>query len=198
MTCIVGIVNGSNVIIGGDRQGLNSNSLYKSERIDNKVFKKGEFVFGFTTSYRFGQLVRYKLSIPSITEGQDVMEYMVVSVVDAIRRVLKDGGYIEVQNNVEWGGNILVGFRGRLFQIHSDFQVSEPKTRYDSVGSGREFALGAIKTLIDLGYSDPINILESGLKAAHYFNAGVGGDFDFVETDESPKILADNKEVKGS
>lgn len=196
MTCIVGIVNGSNVIIGGDRQGLNSNSLYKSERIDNKVFKKGEFVFGFTTSYRFGQLVRYKLSIPSITEGQDVMEYMVVSVVDAIRRVLKDGGYIEVQNNVEWGWNILVGFRGRLFQIHSDFQVSEPKTRYDSVGSGREFALGAMKQSIETKTS-PLDILKDGLNTAHFFNAGVGGEFDFVETDESPKTFADNKEVKG-
>jgi len=197
MTCIVGIVNGSNVIIGGDRRGVGSD-FSKDERIDKKVFKKGEFVFGFTSSYRMGQLIRYKLSLPTILEGQDVMEYMVVNVVDSIRKVLNDGGYTEVKNNVEQGGHLLVGFRGRLFHIQSDFQVSESITKYDSTGCGEYYALGAMKTLIDLGYSDPINILESGLKAAHYFSAGVGGDFDFVETNESPKILVDNKEVKGS
>lgn len=183
MTCIVGIVDGKKVIIGADRQG--TGGYQKVNRIDKKVFKKGEFVIGFTTSYRMGQLIQYKFNPPSLTEKQDLMEYMVSDFVEGIRRTLKDGGFTKIDQNEEIGGTFLVGFRGRLFQVESDFQVGESIDKFDSVGCGDRFALGAMKTSVDAGETDPKKILLNGLEAAHYFSAGVGGEFDFVEVDQS-------------
>lgn len=181
MTCIVGIVNGQKVIIGGDRQG--SAGYAKTNRIDKKVFKRGEFVFGFTSSYRMGQLIQYKMSIPKFSEGQDLMEYMVCDFVENLRSTLKGGGFTAIENNEEIGGHFLVGVRGRLFHIQGDFQVSESDDKFDSVGSGEDNALGSMKTAIDYGETDPYKILKSGLDSAHYFNAGVGGEFDYVDTE---------------
>jgi hypothetical protein len=49
MTAIVGITDGSTVFIGGDSAGSNSYNL--TVRKDTKVFRAGEFVIGFTTSF---------------------------------------------------------------------------------------------------------------------------------------------------
>lgn len=180
MTCIVGIVKGNKVIIGGDRQGTDG-WLGKVNRVDKKVFRKGEFIFGFTTSYRMGQLIQYKLVIPPLKEKQDIMEYMVAVFAESIRSVLKDGGFMEVNKSVESGGTFLIGFRGRLFKIESDFQVGEPFNGFYSCGCGQDLALGAMQTAIDLGIENPNRILHLGLVAAHCFSAGVGSEFDFVE-----------------
>lgn len=55
MTCIVGLVENNKVYIGGDSAGVAGLSLMK--RADEKVFKKDEFIFGFTSSFRMGQLI---------------------------------------------------------------------------------------------------------------------------------------------
>ena len=45
MTCIIGLVENSKVYIGGDSAGVAGYGL--SVRADEKVFKKGDFIFGF-------------------------------------------------------------------------------------------------------------------------------------------------------
>jgi hypothetical protein len=62
MTAIVGLVHKESVTIGGDSAGVSGLSL--SVRADAKVFRKGRYLFGFTTSYRMGQLIRYSLQPP--------------------------------------------------------------------------------------------------------------------------------------
>jgi hypothetical protein len=60
VTCIVGFTDGNEVSIGGDSAGVGGWDL--TVRADEKVFVLGEFVFGCTTSFRMGQLLRYKLT----------------------------------------------------------------------------------------------------------------------------------------
>ena len=61
MTCIVGLVHEGVVYIGGDSAGVGGMSL--TVRADEKVFQNGEFLMGFTTSFRMGQLLRYSLKL---------------------------------------------------------------------------------------------------------------------------------------
>jgi hypothetical protein len=55
MTCIVGIVENGKVYMGGDAAGVNGYSV--RVRKDPKLFKVGEFLFGYTSSFRMGQLL---------------------------------------------------------------------------------------------------------------------------------------------
>ena len=62
MTCIVALKQEGNIYIGGDSAGVSGNNI--RTRADQKVFKKSGIVFGFTTSFRMGQLIKYCLAIP--------------------------------------------------------------------------------------------------------------------------------------
>ena len=62
MTCIVGLEHKGKVYIGGDSAGVAGYSL--SVRADQKVFINGNFIFGFTSSFRMGQILRFGFNPP--------------------------------------------------------------------------------------------------------------------------------------
>lgn len=180
MTCIVGAMENGHVILGGDSVG--SNGYNKSTRLDVKVFKRGPFVIGFTSSFRMGQVLRFNLETPEHPLTMTDYEYMVTRVVDAVRKVLKNAGYAKKENEVEEGGTFLIGYRGQLYSVESDYQVGMVAEPYHAVGSGEDFALGAM-------YSQPSDkpakerILVA-LQAAATFSTSVGGPFNFVSTED--------------
>jgi ATP-dependent protease HslVU (ClpYQ) peptidase subunit len=172
MTAIVGLVHDGCVYIGGDSAGVDGYSL--TVRADGKVFRNGLFLFGFTTSFRMGQLIRYALEPPS-PEG-DLEHFMAVSFVDAVRSCLKEGGWARKDNEREEGGTFLVGVAGRLFAVHEDYQVAEAADGYAAVGSGEQVALGALYATADTDMEPGERVLVA-LRAAERFNAGVRGPF---------------------
>jgi hypothetical protein len=99
VTCIAGIVENGTVYIGGDSAGVAGWSL--AVRADAKVWATEEFAFGFTSSFRMGQLLRYKLNPPARLVGQSVDEYMVGPWIDAVRQRLKAGGYARTEEGAE-------------------------------------------------------------------------------------------------
>src|SRR5277367_6187487 len=119
MTCIIGLVDKGDVYIGGDSAGVAGLSL--TIRADEKVFGNGPFVFGFTSSFRMGQLLRYKFSPPDQTVNQGDMEYMVTSFIDSARRCFANNGFGDKE--ATRGGTFLVGFNSKLYTIEGDFQV---------------------------------------------------------------------------
>lgn len=177
MTCIAGLTDGDTVYIGGDSAGVSGYDL--TVRADAKVFRNGPFLMGFTTSFRMGQLLRYKLEPPVhpyIEMGQpmDVYKFMVTSFIDAVRDCLKDGGYAEKHNEAESGGTFPVGYRGHLFVIDSDYQVGESLDGYNAVGCGAQVALGALHATKG---EEPKQRIRKALEAAERYNAGVRGPF---------------------
>lgn len=87
MTCIVGLVHGDTVYMGADSAGVSGLDLRL--RKDSKVFLRGEFVMGFTTSFRMGQLLQHKFVPPQILDGVDPYDYMpaFIDSVFEVRRV---------------------------------------------------------------------------------------------------------------
>jgi len=172
LTCIVGLVDKEGVFIGGDSAGVGGTSL--TVRADQKVFLNGDFIMGFTTSFRMGQLLRYGLKPPTYHPDVDVFQYMVTDFIDSIRTCLKNGGWASREKDVEVGGTFLVGFKGRLFKIDSDYQVGEPAQPFDCCGCGEDIALGAMYASADLL---PEIRIKQALEAAETFSAGVRGPF---------------------
>lgn len=181
MTCIVGITDGKTVFIGGDSAGVSSNYAVVVRK-DSKVGKRGEFIFGFTSSFRMGQILLHRFNPPEIPESQDLMAYMVGKFVDELRESFRSHGFAENNSGKEVGGTFLVGIRGRLFGIESDYQVTESLCGFDAVGCGSEIAKGSL-------YSSGIALVSyegriyEALRAAETFSGGVRAPFNIVRTD---------------
>ncbi len=178
MTCIVGLAVNGRVWIGGDSAGVADTDLMV--RADEKVFKVGpqarEFVLGFTSSFRMGQLLRFGLDGVTPPDNPEFLyRWMVKDFVGSGRKLLADGGYRKKEHEVERGGTFLVGIRGRLFRVETDFQVAENQCDYDAVGCGGNVALGAM--CVSHGYSDPQERIRLALSAAEMFSAGVRRPF---------------------
>lgn len=171
MTAIVGLCEGGKVYIGGDSAGVANFAI--TTRADQKVFRNGDFIMGFTDSFRMGQLLRYIFTPPPRRPDEDVFAFMVNDFVNTARKCLKSGGFTKVENNVETGGNFLVGYEGRLFRVSSDYQVGESACGYDAIGCGDGYALGSLYT----SNGDPRKRVKTALKAAQEFSAGVREPF---------------------
>jgi ATP-dependent protease HslVU (ClpYQ) peptidase subunit len=172
MTAIVGLVHEERVYVGGDSAGVAGLNL--RVRADTKVFRNGGFLFGFTTSFRMGQLIRHSLQ-PPVPVG-DLEHFMCTTFVDAVRACLKDGGWARKDSDREEGGTFVVGVAGRLFTVEEDYQVAEPADKYTAVGSGSEVALGALYATAG-GRTPPRKRVDLALRAAERFNAGVRAPF---------------------
>lgn len=179
MTCIVGLVHDGIVHMAADSAGVAGLSL--TVRRDRKIFRTGEFVMGFTTSFRMGQILAYNLTPQQPRDPADLMRYMATDFIDSVRNCLKSGGYTTVSNNVETGGEFLVGYRGRLFHIDSDFQVGEAECLYDACGCGADIALGSLAST----EGAPHDRIMRALGAAHTHSAGIRPPFYFELTEKT-------------
>lgn len=180
MTCVVGVVHDGKVYLAADSAGISGMDL--RIRTDKKVFEVDEFVIGIAGSFRMGNILRFSFNPPIHHEDVDPFHYMATDFIDEVRHALKDGGYSKKDNNVETttGGTFLVGYRGRLFEIDSDFQVAENVHGYAAIGCGDQVALGSLFSTDD--FDNPEDRLEEALEAAEAFSAGVRAPFNFIST----------------
>jgi ATP-dependent protease HslVU (ClpYQ) peptidase subunit len=177
MTCIVAIEEKGNVYIGGDSAGVSGLSV--QIRADEKVFENGCFIMGFTSSFRMGQLLRYKFDPPKQTVNQSDMKYMVSDFVDAVRACFEKNGFGKVSKGSDnEGGTFLVGYNGSLYCIEGDFQVAQLHNKYAAVGCGRDLALGS---LYSTEGKAPEFRIKKALEAASAFSAGVAPPFVIVK-----------------
>lgn len=181
MTCIVGMIDHDNscVYMGGDSAESGGCNIFR--RADSKVFRRGNFLIGGTTSFRMLQLLHYKLEIPTIG-NKDMMEYMCTDFIDAVRSCFESNGFVPKGDEGNLGGQFLVAHKTRLFRVDEDFQVSETIDDYASVGSGQEFALGAMHIMRNMEDIPVESKVFKALEAAAHLGLGVCEPFSIMCT----------------
>jgi ATP-dependent protease HslVU (ClpYQ) peptidase subunit len=196
-TCIVGYIDKEGVYIGGDSAAVSEDDLSYNIRTDEKVFSKGEFIFGFSTSFRMGQLLRYRFRIPSHPKGMENHQYMATLFIDAVKKCFIENDYADMMT--EEGGSFMVGYKGKLYVILSDYQVAEPKENFAALGCGELIAMGAMYALthadkeiqktskkttekdqVKRPEKDPLKRIEIALNAAVSFSMGVKPPFTYA------------------
>lgn len=173
MTCIVAITSPDGTITMGADSGAFGDDWSVTVRADPKVFRKGDMLFGFASSFRMGQLLRFRLEVPTPPEGMDPFEYMATDFVDAVRTCFEDGGYLRKDNERESGGTFLVGWRGRVYRIESDYQVSMSESSIEALGAGEAYALGSLYSISMLHFDHVHDLIRHALGAARYYCAAV-------------------------
>ena len=181
MNCIVGIVDklNNNVVMGAD-SAASSASIIVSRK-DVKMFRKGDFIIGCTTSYRMVQLLQYSLQLPEIG-NKDIFEYLCTDFINAVRECFTEGGFIQHSTDGdEQGGHFLVAYKDRLFHIEGDFQIGEMIDGFDACGCGQDYALGVLYSLKNKRLNSSQIVMEA-LKAAERFSPGVQSPFLMLKT----------------
>lgn len=187
MTCIAAIVKDGAVYMAGDAACGRGylRSLIKTP----KVLQIGQFVMGFSGSARNAQILSNLFSPPRLPDsssaesGDPLYRYMVGEFVNQLRATLKGAGCTTLKDASEGlvgGSSFLVGVRGRLFTIDSEFSVHEWTTDYSSVGCGEDFAMGALFATSSTTL-EPKERLRLALEAAEAGSGFVQRPFSFVE-----------------
>ena len=189
MTCIVGLEHDGVVYIGADAAGIDT-CLNIHSREDEKVFLVDDsMIMGYTSSFRMGQLLRYAFKIPDPEKKKKSkkkskkkvfpksdMEFLVTDVMDSIRELFLDKGFLTKDKDADVGGTFLLGYNGHLYIVEEDFQVGRSLNGYDACGCGGKFALGSIHTTRSMGLDPKIRI-KLALEAAVHHSAGVRPPF---------------------
>jgi len=191
MTCIVGLEKSGTVWMGGDSAGTAGN-MHQRVRGDKKVFIKGEFIIGFCGSFRMGQLLQYSLVLPEQPEGKGDFEFLVTDFIDALKVCLKPKPGEEKQEQQltitdllkrghradedDLSPSFLFGYRGHLYGVQGDYQITKPEEGFDAMGSGADIAVGAMHASVKT-WQNPRKRLTQALDASAKNNAAVRPPF---------------------
>lgn len=180
MTCIVGIVREDDMWMGGDSAATDSSSI--NLRKDPKVFIRQDMLIGYCGSFRLGQLLRYKLQIPTKPKAKDVFEYLVNDFCSSLRSLAKDNGLMKVDNEIEEipDSQIMICYDKRLFIIENDLHVGECLNNYNAIGGGQDVALGSLYTSEFNKNYGPKKRIEMALSAASSFCTAVSYPFHII------------------
>jgi ATP-dependent protease HslVU (ClpYQ) peptidase subunit len=176
MTCIVGLVKGNKVWLGGDRAATNG-ALERTLIKEPKIFLKGNIGFGVCGLPKVIDALQHTVEMPMNSDGKDSKAFLVGDVVPAIRDGLKALECTEEHNGQSYfAGAMLIAYQGRLFQLEANFQLVESAKGFDAVGSGAEPALGSLRA----SHGNPRKRLLEALKVSAENNAGVAPPFDVI------------------
>lgn len=169
MSTVVGIVDGKDIYIGAD-------SLASTEEGDarpmkcKKIFRNGKYLVGFIGSVRGGQIL-YPDYFKFPTKIADLP--------DAIMGQCTEKGCLVTseQSTSLHACNYLIGYKGKLYEILVDFQMTEIP-HYTAVGSGSYYAFGSLHTTEQMKDDfTPSMRIELALSAAEEFSTSTRGPF---------------------
>jgi len=166
MTTVVGLCRGGKVWIAADNQ-VNFGSL-RIEVPGQKVFKFADLIFGVSgDSYNQQVLLTHAGTVKRLPEMTDYR--YIVAAVDTWREALN---MVEASTTDEGkryiSSGALIGYKGNLYILCSDFSVIPIDRGYHAIGSGGEVALGALEALRSMT-TKPENLLSQviGIAAMH-------------------------------
>lgn len=183
MTCIIGLERDGVLWIGGDSAAYREDEV--NTRVEPKVWRAGKFIFGFSGSFRIGQLLRWGFKPPKNNRDSDI-EYMVIDFVDALKDLLtQKGASTRGESGDTFDAEIVVGYKRRLYVVESDFNVSTRTDTYVSSGGGTPYALGALWILESEGSLPPEVVIEKALNASAQYCPSVKPPFSIISNNQT-------------
>lgn len=180
MTCIVACIENGKAYIAGDRMGSDTFSKMESKRA--KVFKKNGFLFGYTTSFRMGQIIEYSFEIPERGYDEPLDYYIYTKFVNSLRKCFDKNGFggTDSKNNTgDVGGSFIFIVDNRIFEMQDDFAILEHSTNFCSVGAGQFHAIAAMEALKHTNMK-PKEKLRESIRIASKFVVSVSETCDII------------------
>jgi ATP-dependent protease HslVU (ClpYQ) peptidase subunit len=181
MTTIIGVQYEDSCVIASDSRVAEGGKVYTHPEMV-KAVERGNYIIGGAGDYRALQVVLHGWQPPLLTAKAktNLYEFVINKVAPSLKSTLTEAG-IEFNkgsesNDDKFELSLIIGINGVLFEIDSDFAVAMSDNHFYGIGSGGDFALGALHagaTILDAmriaatnnnGTSAPFHILEQQVK----------------------------------
>lgn len=178
MTCIVAIKNSKGVVMGADSCAGSGHRAAAVKTV--KIAKVGEYLIGYTSSFRMGQILHHALSTTKHNEKNDILWHIVNVLIPELKSSLRSSGWLETNNGRDSGGEFILAHGNRIFVVQTDFSVLEYEEDFISVGCGEEWAVGALNALRKQKIEEKEK-LQIALDTAQKFSSYVRAPFHFIQ-----------------
>lgn len=177
MTCIVAWkTEDDNVVLAGDKKGSNG---YTADIVkEPKVFRNKDFMIGYTSSFRMGQILKHVWTPPQRKIDQTTDNYMYCDVVNSLRKTMKDNGFLNTDNK-DKSGTFIIVYENRIFLHQDEFSLLEFESKVTACGCGEDFAVASVTTLLE--YEKDIDvILQKAYDLISFYSTGVSKKYDYI------------------
>jgi ATP-dependent protease HslVU (ClpYQ) peptidase subunit len=179
MTCIVAIKEDKKLYFGADSFISDEESDIAYSIVSPKIFKNGDFVFGYCGSVRAGKVFQYDLELPK-PDLTNLDKYMNKEFITALMDCAERNKLvIDEKDEHNDLADLIVGINGRLFEVQSHVQSVEIYDDYMAAGSGKKIALGSLYSTDGLEISARER-LKIALEAASKYAMSVGKPFNYL------------------
>lgn len=176
MTTIVGVQYEDSCVIASDSRVAEGGKVYTHPEMV-KAVERGSYIIGGAGDYRALQVVLHGWSPPLVSAKAktNLYEFVINKVAPSLKTTLQEAGIDfgkSTDGDDKFELQLIIGINGVLFEIDSDFAVAMNDNNFYGIGSGGDFALGALHagaTILDAmriaainnnGTSAPFHILE--------------------------------------
>lgn len=146
MTTIIGVEYANRCVVLGDSRIVGDSKIYSHPEMV-KVVANGNYLVGVAGDVRALQVVlhTWKPPVLLVKEKNDLFKFMVNKVAPSLKQLLTDAGLLDSKSaEKEFEISVIIGLNGNLFEIDSDFAVSRNSDGYYAIGTGGDYALGAL------------------------------------------------------
>lgn len=149
MTTIIGVQHEDKCVIVSDSRIAAGGKVYTHPEMV-KVVERGSYIIGGAGNYRALQVVLHGWQPPLVTAKAKInlYEFVINKVIPTLKTTLTEAGVdfnkTSDDDDDKFELNLLIGINGTIFEIDSDFAVGMNSTGFYGIGSGGDFAVGAL------------------------------------------------------
>jgi ATP-dependent protease HslVU (ClpYQ) peptidase subunit len=146
VTTIIGVEYENRCVVLGDSRVVGDSKIYSHPDMV-KVVTNGNFIIGAAGDVRALQVILHTWKPPAAVakDKENIFQFMISKVVPSLKQQLNDYGLLDTKSSdKEFELYVLIAFNGNIFEIDSDFAVSRSDSGYYGIGTGGDYALGAL------------------------------------------------------
>ena len=161
MTTIIAYQGPDFAILGADSQITDGDRRVLSPSTP-KIVKVGRYLLAVQGDARPGDVLIYSWKPPAY-DGSDPVKFMGKKIVPSMIKAFKANGYDHEKDGATFG--YIFAFAGNVFEVGSDMSISQNVDGLYSIGSGSDYALGALSGLVpDIGEPEILKALATSAK----------------------------------
>jgi ATP-dependent protease HslVU (ClpYQ) peptidase subunit len=150
MTCIVSFKDDDKILFGSDGCFSSDDSIY-SMKID-KIFKIDGELVGVCGDIKIINAIKSLFRFPS-RDSKSLLEYTMITIPLALKDILEVAGCL-IQSpegkDESFDGGVIFTYEDEVYIIEENLGCWSSKDRYNAVGSGSNYAIGALSAIEDI------------------------------------------------
>lgn len=172
MTCIIGMIDGDSVVMGGDSAGVDPTTQELDLCKQPKVFINGPYILGSAGAGRWGQILRHA-SLPPCSSAVDIYQSLAPNLVELAQTHKIPGGWTTLVGVAKWHTQLPAS----LYQILSAGGVNEVIESWMAIGCGAPAARGALAAFKENKTMSVQEKVFRALNISEHYSIGVRGPF---------------------